>query len=882
MSTERSRQIGDEQHRREVESLTDTVTATQLAAGAQLGPYRIEAQLGAGGMGQVYEARDTRLGRAVAIKILAAKFSDRFEREARAISALNHPHICTLYDVGPNYLVMELVEGETLAARRRKGPLPMDLVLRYGAQIAEALAAAHAQGITHRDLKPGNVIVTKAGIKVLDFGLAKTAAVDDTLTASHVVMGTPAYMAPEQAEGKTCDSRTDIYALGLVLYEMATAKRVAQERSMEGLPAQFAHVVERCLEPEPENRWQSARDVKAELEWAARSPPAPSPIRKAPKRWIWAVAALASAAILLAGIFVYLRVSRRSTEPAIPARFTLSFEGLTSVSLPQPSPDGTTLLFSAQDASGRRSLWLRRLNSGAARQLPGTEDVQSATWTIDGRSIGFYSRGKLRKISSDGHNLQTIADVERVAAAGLAWNASGDILLGTGNRVPLSLLRESGGGLQPLTRLDVSRTENSHRWVQFLPDGRRFLFVARCGLRENNALYLGSLDSGETRQLITAQSNASYVPPRDGRPGALLYVRDGALVEHAFDGERVAGQPSPVVDNIEYNPAGAYGYFSVSADGRMLVFQRPDPGPVQLTWFDRKGRAAGTLGPPGIYRQPRIAPDGARVLYERPDEQGGNRDTWYMETSRGVAQRLTTDPANDWNPAWAPNGRGILFGSDRRGGPNHAVYIKKSLDPGAGEEVLFDLADRDYAPEDWSLDGKWLVFHVFVARPGQGYDMWVLPFSGERTPFAFLATRFSEHSARFSPDAKWIAYVSDESGQSEVYVRPFSGRPASQDDKIRISTNGGGYPAWHRDGSELFFMGGDGTIYSTKTAEVTRPGAAPQPVALFPACPNAQRLPGAPPWQNPYDVAPDGRFLIACGTSRPAQFEVMLNWRALK
>jgi eukaryotic-like serine/threonine-protein kinase len=890
-------------------SVNEQPIRAQLAPGTLLGPYQVEASLGAGGMGDVYRARDTRLGRIVAIKVVRQELTDRddfrrrFEREARATSALNHPNICSLFDVGEQnglpYLVMEYLEGETLATRLRTGRFPIETVLSLGGQIADALAAAHARGIIHRDLKPANIMITKAGVKVLDFGVARfterspTATSVVTMTGSQQIVGTLAYMAPEQLEGKACDARTDIFALGLVIYEMATGKRApsvedqaalvagvmrCEPRQIEAVPEKFAHIVERCLARDPDDRWQSAKDVKLELEWTATSFAArpASLVRKTPVRWAVGMATVLCAALLLAGVLMW----RSPTPSGLPVRLSLEFEGLIGEggATPLPSPDGQTFVFLASNASGRRSLWVRPLNSQAARQLPGTEDAEQPFWSADGRWIGFYAQGKLKKVTASEGVPQTITEIQGIArglANSAAWSETGDIICVLSNRGPLFHVRESGGTAQPLTRLDASRAENSHRYPVILPDGRHFLFVARSGQRENNALYLGSFDSRETRRLISVQSNVSYIAPRDGGSAALLHVRDGNLVAQFFDGEKVTGEPATVVANVEFNSPSVYGAFAVSTNGEVLIFRPATSGRTQFTWFDRKGDALGALGPPGNYTQPRISPDGARVLFSRPDQETGNRDVWLLETSRGVAARLTTHPANDWWPAWSPDGRNIAFASDREGRWAHLPYLKKSLDPGSGETPFIDGPEAYLS--DWSRDGRWIA----LVRGEAVDDIWVASASAGRTPFAYLATPFVESLPRFSPDSRWIAYVSNESGRYEVYVRPFSGGPAATGDKIVISTNGADFPVWPRDGNELFFIGGDLKLYSVKTADFER-GVAPQPSMLFTPC-AATALGGLPmrttPWNFPYDVSSDGqRFLVNCSTLGPGRFDVMLNW----
>jgi Tol biopolymer transport system component len=821
-------------------------------------------------MGEVFRAVDTRLGRSVAIKTCREHFNDRFHREALAISALNHPNICTLYDLGPNYLVMELIEGETLASRLERGKISIEQSVGYAAQIADALAAAHTKGIIHRDLKPGNIMLTKSGIKVLDFGLAKSSFDDTNITASHVVMGTPAYMAPEQREGKQCDARTDVFALGLVLQEMIGTP-------LDKLPPQLAHIIDRCLAPDPDSRWHAAADLKLELEWIEkRSAPNPATAPPSSHRiWISGVAVVTVVGIL--GWF-FLRPPAATEAPV---RLNLSFEGLTGEgNPPAPSPDGEYFVFMAFDASGNRSLWIRPRESPTARQLPGTEGALQPIWSADGRWIGFYAQGKLKKVSPSGGTPQTIADVPSISggvASGAAWNQQGDVIFPMNNRGPLFRVQESGGAPHELTHLDTSRAENSHRFPVFLPDGRHFLFVARSSQRENNALYLASLDSDQTQRIMGVQSNVAYVSR--GRNGFLLYLKDRALQAQHFDGERLTGEPVTVIENLEYGAPSLYGAFASSVDGRVIIFRPETAGPTQFKWFDRKGTALGTLGVPGEYIQPRISPDGTRLAYSRPDE-GGNRDIWYMEISRGVAARLISNQANDWYPSWSPDGSRILFSSDRSNSVNQTVYIKDSLDPASNETAL--MGPRG-TPTDWSRDGHWIVLYG-SGRSGDSGLINVM--SHPRGPaFSFLETKFAVSSPRISADSKWIAYASNESGPFEVYVRGFAGRPtASSDVKIQVSTNGGDYPVWQSDSKELFFIGADLKLYSVQTADFEQNGAAPQPVALFTPCSDsvAAGLPmRATPWLHPYDISPDGqRFLFNCNTLAPGRFDVMLNWAA--
>jgi eukaryotic-like serine/threonine-protein kinase len=859
--------------RREVEMLlaqTGDSTLTEVGIGSRLGPYQLEAPLGAGGMGQVFRALDTRLGRPVAIKISHERFSARFEREARAISALNHPHICTLYDIGPDYLVMELVEGETLAARLQKGAIPIGQAMQFGIWIADALSAAHTAGIVHRDLKPANIMLTKTGLKVLDFGLAKIDA-GETLTQANAVMGTPAYMSPEQRAGIECDARADIYSFGLVLCEMATGKRAfpGQLPSLEVLPEKLAHVIERCLEQDPELRWQSAKDVKAELEWAARNPrvAAAGEDSKPRRRWIWAIAALACGTLLAVGALVL----RRSTSRELPMRLSLSFEGLISTGLPQPSPDGRLFAFTGIDASGKQGLWVRALDAENSRSLPGTEDALNPFWSADGHWIGFWSGGKIKRVDPFNGTTQTVADFPVAPGPGAAWNAHGDLLLTKPGRYPLWRLQESGGAAKPITQFDEGRGENSHRWPVFLPDGRHFLFVARCVLPDNNGLYLGVLDSARTTRLMHVESSVQYVPARNGRSAALLYLREGTLFEQPFDGERLMGQPAPVAQNVRFLPDSLFGSFRAAADGTDLVLEMASAG-ASLSWFDRDGKSLGSLGAPGYYTAPRISPNGSRVVFARSDGKVGNFDIWYMETARGIATRLTLSPANDWFPIWSPDGRGIAFSSDRGGKALNELYEKKSLEPGVGETPLAGIG-REVNPDDWSTDGRWIAAHSY----GQ---LWIVPTSRDGKPFPFLESTFTATHARFSPDGKWLAYASNETGRIEIYVRPFTGGPAGPEGKIQISNGGGDFPVWSRDGKELLYLSNGIDLYSVPVRDFGQ-GAGPIPSRLFSVCSGKPAAFSAGNFSSPFDVSPDGqRFLVICATEQ--KFVVLMNWDAAK
>ncbi|MBZ5636240.1 MAG: serine/threonine-protein kinase [Acidobacteriia bacterium] len=836
-------------------------TATQFGAGTHLGPYRIESPLGAGGMGQVFRARDTRLGRAVAIKVSNAKFSDRFEREARAISALNHPHICTLYDVGPNYLVMELIEGEALSARLRKGRLAIEDVLRYGGQIADALAAAHSKNITHRDLKPANIMVTKTGVKVLDFGLAKIEAPGESLTQTNAVMGTPAYMAPEQLEGKVADARTDVFSLGLVLYEMATGKRVVagQSASMDGLPIHFAHIAARCLEQDPEDRWQSARDLKAELDWTAKSHLVPSP--RVSRRWNWSIGAASVVAVVLALSWVVIRDRTPGSDRRV-VRLQVAPSAGTQI---RPdgaaiSPDGNVLAFVANSSTGDK-LFVRMLNSLETRELPGTDGAAMPFWSPDSKSLGFFASGKLKRIDLASGLPTAICDV--ASGRGGTWNQEGIILFNGVNDGPLLRVPASGGTPEPLTVLDGTKRENSHRWPEFLPDGRHYIFFVRTGDSANEGLYLGSMDRPQEKiRLIAANTGGAYAPGHDNQSGYLLWSRAGTLMAQPLDvaGSRLTGEAVTVAESVAGDRPGRAAV-SASTDGTLVY--AATAGRPQLTWFSRDGKELGTVGQPDSYVSPRISPDGKRVAVRHTDPSG-SWAIWLIDFGRGIPIALGLGDS----PVWSPNGEQIAHLGPGTSSPN--LWVRSAN--GAGQAERLTQSSGSQNPEDWSSDGRYLLYKeqsndLTSATP---YDLWILPMTGDRKPFPFQETPFTETEARFSPEGRWISYSSDESGRNEVYVQSFPAGGA----KSRVSVKGGDQARWRRDGKELFYLAPDRSMMSV----AVRPGAnslefgSPNP--LF-------RIPGGAGFA--YDVAPDGqRFLVLAGAREAEMISmtVVMNWQA--
>jgi len=855
-------------------------TVVALTPGTLLGPYKIEGPLGAGGMGEVFRGVDTRLGRSVAVKTSREQFSERFNREARAISSLNHPHVCTLYDVGPNYLVMELCEGETLAARLNRGKLTIQEALRYGAQIADALAAAHAKGITHRDLKPGNIMLTKAGVKVLDFGLAKSPQ-DETLTGTRMVMGTPAYMAPEQREGKECDARTDIYALGLVLYEMATGKRAEQGQipSLYTVSPQLAHVIERCLAQDPDHRWQSARDVAIELEWAAASKPLlEGRLGPGGARRLWLAGSVAVMLVVTA-VFALWALRRTPSAATETVQFQIQAPERPNVTAYlQVSPNGRHMVFSGLAPDGHERLWLRSLDSLDARVLPGSDGAANPFWSADSRFVAFRAEGKLKKVPIAGGPPQIICDLPEETVGG-AWNQDGVIIVGSATagiwRIP-----PSGGPRSELTMVDLSRQETHHGRPVFLPDGKHFLYLRISGNQETRGIYLGSLDvkpEQQSRQrLLPGRLGAGYAPASDPALGYILFLQDDTLMAQVFDNRRllVVGEPVPVAEHVGSNRVST-NYFSVSGNGA-LIYRKVIEAKRQLRWLDRKGKILGTLGDAGNYRELALSPNGARVVLGRYDT--ANSDLWTMDSIRGTSTRLTFNPGGNVWAIWSPGGDEVFFAFNR-GESAMDLYRKKA--DGTGRETLVLRLPRGYGlfPNDVSSDGKYLLY----TGPTQGSDdIFMLALDGKSKPAPFVATPADESHAKFSLDGRWVVYQSNESGRTEIYVRPFPPTTGGGD-KWMISNGGGIQPRWRRDGKEIFYMGANGALMAVEvstnpafragTLKVMSPNLTPLATVLIPAG-----------WT--WDVSSDGqRFLINKADEmedpRTSAIDVVLNWTGL-
>jgi eukaryotic-like serine/threonine-protein kinase len=874
-----------------------------LPSGTKLGPYEVVGPLGTGGMGEVYRARDTRLDRTVAIKILPQQLSSdpvrkqRFEREAKTISNLNHPHICVLHDVGHQdgieYLVMECVEGETLAKRLEKGPLPLEQVLKYGAQIADALDKAHRRGIVHRDLKPGNIMLTPTGTKLLDFGLAKPVsplASVATLTASAgpanpvteqgTIVGTFQYMSPEQVEGKEVDGRSDIFSIGAVLYEMLTGQRAFEGKSqlsvasaiLEKEPAPISsvkpmtplvldHAVKKCLAKHPDERWQSAGDLASELRWISEtSSQAAEGVRvaaggKRSERTRWLLTVAFFLLVVVAGTGWWRASSQRVRPMYFHASVPFAANDLAL------SRDGRMLAMVAYSTEANNYvLWTYEVGGRRTSSLPGTQGASYPFWSPDGKAIGFFADGKLKIVDVSRGLVQVLCDAPN--GRGGTWNREGVILFNPEANGGLSRVFSSGGSPVEVTQPDSSRFESSHRWPMFLPDGTHFLYLAAnfTGQVENNAIFVGSLDSKERHLLVSTSANAAYADP-----GYLLYLRDNkTLVAQAFDRRRyvLSGEPQTLSDDVLYFADVDRAVFSVSS-GDVLVTQAGQGAPLsQLTWFDRSGKRAGNAGISGTYNTVRLSPDGSRAATSQTDPEGRNVDIWILQSARGVTTRLTFGPAFHQAPIWSPDGKQILFSLVRR--LSNQLYLKNA-DGSGSEEKVFDPGHMTANAWDWSRDGKYVLFR-------KATELWYLTWP-ERVAKPLLQGKGTVRNAQFSPDGRWIAYASNETGKMEIYVSPFP----NGNGKWQVSRAGGQEPRWRQDGKELFYLSAEGKMMAVPVATGSH-FVADSPVALFQTY-RPQRV--SVLYVFSYDVSDNGqRFLINTKMDEPnaAPPSVLLNW----
>ncbi len=893
-----------------------------LTEGTKLGPYEILSPLGAGGMGEVYRAKDTRLERDVAIKVLPshltgnAELKQRFEREAKAISSLTHPNICTLHDIGHDsgvdYLVMELIEGETLSLRVAKGALPLEDLLRIGAEIASALDKAHRAGVVHRDLKPGNIMLTKSGAKLLDFGLAKATpgqsglstapdavTITEPLTGKGTIVGTFQYMAPEQLEGKEADPRTDIFAFGAVLYEMATGQRAFEGGSRASLiasimssqpraiseiqpmtPPALEHLVRSCLAKNPEDRIQTAHDVKLQLQWIAEGgsqlgvPAVAASNRRGREKTAWSLAIVGVVLSVTLGVWNL----RTTDEDARTYRMNvLPPEGTTLVSIDEHagpvvlSPDGTRMAFVARTGNGRQRIWIRSLDKFDAVPLAGTEDAERLFWSPDGRKLGFFANRKLLTIDADGGPTLSLADVTE--SRGGTWNQEGTIVFAPIWNGGLSRVSASGGPVAVVTRLDDAGVESTHRYPSFLPDGRHFLYLARragVGTGTEPAIVLASLDSTERRTILQAASTVTYAS------GHILFARQQTLMAVQFDMDRLAivGDAFPIADDLLVDNRFSLAIFSASQNGT-IAYQTGEASSLGLlTWIYRSGKRLGEVGVPEYYQNlsgPELSPDDARVLFSIQNLDTGNEDVWIRDLARDMQVRFTFGrmhgkPASSYGAIWSPDGTHVVYGT--LSGRTNYLFRKPALGRGVAETLLDGPGDY-VQPRSFSPDGTLILFEPLSMESRQ--DILVLKLGEDKKPEPFADSPVDEFFGQFSPDGKFVTFVSNRSGQNEVYVATFPDRAG----EWQVSTRGGTEPRWRSDGAELYFFDPEDWLNATDISFEESGFTIGATKKLF----EARRVGDC--WR--YDVASDGeRFLVTVPISNVAAspIHVIVNWLA--
>ena len=885
---------------------------TRRLEGRRLGPYQISSRIGAGGMGEVYKSIDTRLDRIVAVKVLPphvasdSEARERFEREARAVAALNHPHICTLHDIGRqdpssdsgpfDYLVMEYLDGETLAARLTRGPLPLAQALQYAVQMASALDKAHRAGIVHRDLKPGNMMLTKAGAKLLDFGLAQAGAPvgvgssarllsETALTTPGTILGTVQYMAPEQIEGKQTDARTDIFAFGAVLFEMLAGRQAFKADSQAGViaaildrdpprisslqphaPPALDHVLKRCFAKDPDDRWQSARDVMLELESLDEREATDKAARSDGdtdwrKRLGWVAGVLAIGAVAGAAIATRARMQPTAAKQT-PAHFVVppsSSERVASLDFPAVaiSPDGTLIAYVAA-RGGQTELFLRPIDAVEAHAIAGTRNATTPFFSPDSRWIAFFADGQLKKVSTSGGAPITLCD----APVGLGghWGPADSIVFSAATGSGLSQVSANGGRPQSVTRLDASKEEFSHRWPEWLPDGKTVVYtIGTVGSWDDAQIVAQSLASGERRLLVQGGTNPHYLPS-----GHLIYAHRGAILAVPFDPARPGATSVPVklLDNVVQSFDGA-AQLSVSASGTgVYIAGEFTSNQRRLVTVDRVGVATPLAAPPGAYVTPRLSPDGRKLLVTM---EAQTSDVWLHDITAGTLSQVTFD-AGAVFPVWTPDGQRATFSSNKEGALN--LFWTQIFQRGPAERLAS--SQNVQVPGSWSRDGRMLAFVEHESRNGR--DVWLMTLDGDRARRPFLNSPFDESAPRFSPDGRWIAYVSNESGRTEVYLR-------SVDDPARkqpVSNNGGTEPVWARGGRELFYREGDRMMAVSLAASGADLRAA-GPHALFQGEFAKWTIDAAN-----YDVMPDDQHFLMVRAeeqaSAQASLHVLMNW----
>jgi Tol biopolymer transport system component/predicted Ser/Thr protein kinase len=883
-----------------------------LETGTRLGPYEVLSPLGAGGMGEVYRARDSRLGRDVAVKILPQHLTEnpearqRFEREARAISSLQHAHICTLHDIGhqdgTDFLVMEYLEGETLAKRLERGPLATAELLRIGIEISDALVKAHQRGILHRDLKPGNIMLTKAGAKLMDFGLAKEITDGNTpnanltrslhrpsapITAQGTIIGTFQYMAPEQVEGGAADARSDIFSLGTVLYEMPTAQPALKGKTTASViaailerepppistiqpmtPPGLDRTVKTCLAKDPDERFQSAHDVKLQLQWLLEpgsQTAAASLVNergRSRERLAWGAVAL----VTLLALALAFALMRRAPQPAPliisqigPPPNTDFSAALGTSGTMALSPDGERLAFVALGRDGHQQLWVRRLNSPTAQPLGGTDDARSLFWSPDSSSIGFFAKGKLKRIDAAGESLLPVADAS--PGSGGSWGPDGTILFAPGLAGALFRVSATGGASQPVTQLSAQRKDFAHRWPQFLPDGKHFLFFVWSADSSTTGVYVGSLGRGEQKFLLRNTSHAVFVPP-----DYLLFVRDGTLMAEHFDPAslQLGGDAAPVVEHLTSETGLAAGPFTFSNNG-MLVYAPGTVGfrPTRLLWFSRAGKQIGETGSVGYYDTPKISPDGRSLAVSIAGAGTHGVITVFDLTTR-LKRRLNFSNSFNVAPVWSSDGKTIAFVSNRDGGIH--MYQKPADGTGSTTPLFEDKFLQEHAgTPEWTSDGRYFVF-----RRSDQNALFAMPLSGDRKPFPVLQ---NVRDFSVSPNGKWIAYVAQ---SGEVDVSPFPNVTGTW----QVSTGAGLAPRWRRDGKEIFYLSPDHEIMAAQVTDEGTRLSVGKVQSLF--RPNIALV--APNAGRDFDISPDGQKVVVVTPVEQKDSQpltLVTNWPAL-
>jgi serine/threonine protein kinase len=894
-----------------IEQISQKLEASHhmLAAGQRVaGRFLINRLIGRGGMGEVYEAHDELLQRTVALKALSlhgSKWPDakkRIEREARAISRLNHPNICVLYDMAFEddtvFLIMEYLEGETLDSRLAAGSLTMPQILSCGAGMANALDYAHRHGIVHRDLKPSNVMLTRSGVKLLDFGVAlfvatqpgrslreKTLKESLLLTSEGLIIGTLQYMSPEQRAGKQADGRTDVFNMGLLLYEMATAKKAMDERG--GLTdlatlsetstldahdaSRLSRVIKRCLSAAPDDRWQTAGDLQYALELLVpdeQRPFSPSPpVHTRRDAVIWASIALAA----VIGLVISLLWPRSITTPEAIRFVYTPPKGITCCFLESDgpaviSPDGRQLAFAGTGADGKRMLFVRRMNSTDADPVPGTDGAAHPFWAPDSQAIGFFTDKKLKRVTLGRELPHTVCDVTQ--GRGGTWSSNGLIVFTPSYSDGLYSVPSTGGSLRSISRLDRSRQENSHRWPHFLPDGRHFMYFVRSARPDVRGVYIGSLDSHVSRRLLNSDSGALYAPAWGNLPAHVLFVRNSRLMAQAFDTRQleVMGDAFPLAESFDFNADTSCSPMSVSSNG-VLTYSFSQPPSPQLSWYDKSGKLLEQMSDAIGLRYFRLAPSGSSVVVERLNLLAGTSSVWLLEPARSVFSRITSGHDSNYAPIWSPDEKRIAFTSDR----DSSLDLYERTLEGSDRDTPLLRSDQIKVPTDWSSDGAFLLYDS--RDPKTGWDIWVLALNNSSKPSPVLQTEFDERQAQFSPDTKWIAYVSNETGSNEIYVR----RVAPPTGKWQISTQGGSQPRWSLSGRELFYVS---TNHKLMSVEVSLTPlfrtTVPRTIMALPA-----PSPGGVVAGYEFDLARDGKRILVrdmAVKATPASLTVVVNW----